>query len=415
MEPMMNSSLLLAACLLVQAAPAENDLTGKVSDAEGKPIARATAFVYTAKPRAGASVFCPSCYADCRKKAATDEAGKFTISALDPELLFRILVVAEGYRPQFAKDADPQNGPLEVKLDKMPEKLAGRAVLRGRVVDPHGTPVVGAVVSPFGCKRIDKRWWGSTPGVDAAGVTNERGEFLITGNEGDLAYDLEIESRNFAKRLIELVPTGETVQEITLTEGATVTGRILLDGKPAAGVVVGLSQSDRSAGKFVGAYTIATNGEGCFAFANVHPNDRYYRYTLMSGTQGRGGVRVEVLDVGGDGTVKNAGDLSLKPAHQVAGQILVTDGMPVPPSTQIYLGREGVWDSQVGKLTADGGFHFDNVPTEPVTISLRIPGYRLANKLNRFQQLREGSIALFVDQDKPKLQIHFEPENSPTP
>jgi hypothetical protein len=92
----------------------------------------------------------------------------------------------------------------------------------------------------------------------------QRGEFVITGNEGDLAYDLEVECQAYAKKRVELIPTGDAVYEITVTEGATVTGRILSDDKPAIGINVILMQCVHGGVKFVGRYSSVTDRDGRF-------------------------------------------------------------------------------------------------------------------------------------------------------
>lgn len=137
---MLHVTLLLCVST-VSASPARGNLAGKVVDAAQKPIPQATVLIYTAKPRVGLGVLCPSCYVDCGKKATTDAAGKFLIAELGPDLLFRVLVVAEGFKPQFAKDVDPLQKPLDVQLEAMPSDLSGRSVLRGRVLDEAGKPV----------------------------------------------------------------------------------------------------------------------------------------------------------------------------------------------------------------------------------------------------------------------------------
>ena len=408
---MLHVTLILAA-LTVSATPAGGNLAGKVVDTAQKPIPQATVFIYTAKPRIGLGILCPSCYVDCGKKATTDAEGKFLISNLDPELLFRVLVVAEGFRPQFAKDVDPLQGSVDMTLESMPADLSGRAVLRGRVLDAGGKPVVGAIVSPAGCERADRRWGGQMPGVDPASVTNLRGEFLITGNQGDLGYDLEVEARGFTKRLVGLLPTGEKRHEIQLTVGATVQGRILNDGKPMPGIAVGLVQGNRGVGQFVGASRIAANSSGKYIFVNVHPHDDYFVYTTMSDAARLGGILLpQRISVGADGTTKDVGDLSLTPAvHRISGRAVITDGNAIPRGIRLLLSREEAWDSENALVAADGSFSFAGVPEEAVTLSARIPGYRLASKRNHFQQVQPWAVAMFVDADRSGLELFFEPE-----
>jgi protocatechuate 3,4-dioxygenase beta subunit len=411
-------TIVMLAALSVWAAPSSANLganlAGRVVDRSQKAIPQATVFIYTAKPRVGPGILCPSCYVDCRKKAMTDAEGKFLIAGLSSELIFRVLVVAEGFRPQLVPNVDPAKAPLNVKLEAMPSDLSRRAVLRGRVFDGSGKPIVGAVISPFFCERADRRFGGRMPGVDPASVTNLRGEFLITGNPGDLGYGIEVEAAGFSKKNVELLPTGGKVHEIRLTEGATVRGRILNKDKPVPGIAVGLVQCDASAGRFVGAYHIATDRQGRYTFLNVHPSDEYFVFTTMGGTVRFGGILpIRRITVGADGTSKDAGDGRLEATfHTVAGRVILTDGKPVPKGMQLMLSREdlGTWDSQTKKLAADGSFRFAGVPKEAVSLNGRIPGYRLASKRNRFQQVHPWAVALMVDADKLGLELFFEPE-----
>lgn len=327
-------------------------------------------------------------------------------------MLFRVLVVAEGYRPQFAQNVDPLGESLHVKLQAMPSDLSGCAVLRGRVLDPAGKPVVGAVASPLGCERVDRRWWGSMPGVDPASVTNLRGEFLITGNPGDLGYDLEVETRGFAKRRVDLLRTGDKIHEIRLTEGATVHGRILKEGRPVVGIAVGLVQCDLGHRSFVGPYRIATDNEGRFTFVNIHPNDEYFVFTPMTQAVRFGGILpLKRVAVGGDATSKDTRSVNLTSTfYRLSGRVILADGKAVPDGSRLLLLREIGWDSQTAVLAADGSFSFTGVPEEALTLSARIPGYRLASERNRFQQVQSSAVAMFVDADKSDLELFFKPE-----
>ena len=83
-----------------------------------------------------------------------------------------------------------------------------------------------------------------------------------------------------------------------MTEGAVVQGRILKDGKPVPGIAVGMVQCNRASGQFVGVSRIASNGDGRFAFFNVHPNDDYFVYTTMGDAARLGGILLPERIVG---------------------------------------------------------------------------------------------------------------------
>lgn len=142
----------LAAVMLSTAAPTGRPtLSGFVRSAEGKPIQGALVFISTARPRQGTSTTCPSCYLDCRKRVTSGADGGFAIASLDPSLLFQVGAAGEGYVATFARDVDPSAGPLSLSLAPEPATPSNpRQLVRGRIVDPDGRPVVGALVDPIG-------------------------------------------------------------------------------------------------------------------------------------------------------------------------------------------------------------------------------------------------------------------------
>ncbi len=119
--------------------------------------------------------------------------------------------------------------------------------------------------------------------------------------------------------------------------------------------------------------------------------------------------RLEAATVGADGTSKDVGDLSLTPKfYRLSGRVILTDGKAVPQDSRLSLSRELGWDLLVTIPAADGSFSFAGVPEEAVTLNVRVAGYRLASR-NRFQQVQNGAVAMFVDADKSGLEIFLAP------
>ncbi len=236
-------------------------------------------FIYTAAARVGVNPFCPSCSADCARSATTSGEGTFLIRSLDPNLIFRVLVVGEGFEPTFVTKVDPLRGPIEAVLRPVdPSRLEPRHFIRARVVDDQGNPVVGAEVTPHEFKT--KAYWGFTSGIfDPVSVTNSNGDFLLTSRSPIEYVDVKIVARGFAGRNVAGLVPGKAESRLELGRGVSVTGRIVHQGMPLQGVVAGLYQVDRSIGggssrtHYVGAIEIATDETGRFLFSNVGQDD----------------------------------------------------------------------------------------------------------------------------------------------
>jgi len=407
-------------CLLVlltaaTTAEAKPDLRGLVASEDGKPVAGATVCIYTAAVRDGYSTMCPSCYVDCAKRTTTDQDGRFEIRDLDPELLFRVLILEEKYEPQFAASVDPMKGALNVVLKTRSELPNNpKRYLLGQVVDSDKKPVAGAMVNPMGCKTASKRWFGSMPNVDPLAITNAQGEFMLTAREDVEAIDLRVEARGLVNQNFTLVPTGVHRAQLAMTEGAYIQGRLLKDGKPLGKVAMGLVQAE-PAGilKNLGAYTVGTDEAGRFLFSNIPANEDVAVFGVMESIA-PAVVRVNKIKTGPDGKSVDIGDLVVEDGHRVTGKVVLSDGQPVPPGTRLFLGREAARrDSRLVELTTNGEFAFDGVPDESVFIAVGLPGYRLSEANASLEKLNWNKLSGRVDRDISGLTVVLEPGEIP--
>src|ERR1043166_9988721 len=175
------------------ATSARPDLTGVVTDENGDGLPGASVFIYTAGPKQGTGILCPSCYADCRKRTTTDKDGHFKIESLDPTLIFRILVVAKGHRPEFVSKVNPVVKPIEVTLKPGKEGVTPDRQVKGRVV-ADGKPVPGAVISIRGVSRGEGTRFGGNDDLDQVAVSDEEGMFVINGQNSFDAVGVEVEA-----------------------------------------------------------------------------------------------------------------------------------------------------------------------------------------------------------------------------
>jgi hypothetical protein len=399
----------LLSLLLLATAPDRPNLDGRVVAPGGKPVAGAHVLIDSAAVRQGTSTFCPSCYADCRKMAETDKDGRFRIASLDPELLFNVLVVADGFQPTFARKSDPARGPIEVALTPFdPAKLDPKRVLRGVVLGPDGRPLVGARVSAQGFSTAAFSGFG--PNIfDPVAVTNLRGEFVLASKSPIEYADLRVEGSGVAPAVVPGRKPEANPHRIRMTAGTTLTGRLVRDGKAVPGAAVGLVQASRNSSTFLGATSIGTDAEGRFTFVNVHPDDDYFVYGVMGTLKDNGAATVRPIRVGGDGSTTDAGDLLAVRGHRIKGRVLLSDGKPLPPKIRLMVGREDAWDTQGAVLDPDGHFEFAGLPTERYAVSVMVKGYRLSPKNHSADAQNPWSLVGTVDQDIDTLEILMEP------
>jgi peroxiredoxin/uncharacterized GH25 family protein len=400
---------LLALCVGGAAQAAGPKLTGTVLSDAGKPLPGASVFIYTAAPKEGVGILCPSCYPDCRKQAKSDGQGQFAIADMDGALLFKVLVVAKGFRPEFVSKVDPADGPVEAALKPVETSDDPKQRMRGRVVGPEGKPVYGAVVNIRGVTRGQSTRFGGNPDVDPTAVTDEAGEFVIHGREPFEAVGVDVVARALAKGIFAHLATGDTVHELKLSEGVSIQGRLMKNGKPLDGVEVGIAGAERSSEIFVGNYSVATDEEGRFAFVNLPARTAYYVYGIMKSLKDEGALAARLVRTQDDGSTLDTGDLKVEPGFTVSGFVHLTDGKEIPRKTRISLGREDAWDSQQMDLDSRGHFKFTGVPAESVHVSTRVSGYRLSARNASVDPLNTSSLIGRIHTNRTDLLIELEP------
>jgi hypothetical protein len=78
--------------------------------------------------------------------------------------------------------------------------------------------------------------------------------------------------------------------------------------------------------------------------------------------------------------VLDLGEVSAEEGVFVRGQVVLTDGKPVPSDTRIGVGRTRAWDYVEAEVASSGAFRIGPFPREEVEISIRVPGYELSTE-----------------------------------
>jgi hypothetical protein len=393
------------------------NLVGSVSNMAGVAVTNASIFIYTAGPRHGWGIVCPSCYADCHKSTQSDSSGKFEIKSVSPALVFRVLVVAPDYLPGFFDNVDPLKGPLDAKLSlRSKENIPRQQTIIGRVVNTTNEPLVNAVVSVEGT-TIGNMTYGSPPkGTDPLAITDENGEFSIQSTTNFNDMNLRVEARGYAREAFPQIRPGLKRRDFVVSGGAALTGQVLWNGQPLTNVSVGTVGVDRSIDNFTGDFIIGTDENGRFLFVNLPPDRDYTVYGLMNSFKTFGALPARLFHAGKDDSVTDLGILEVVPGHRLAGQVKLSDTQPVPEHTHLFISRQNAWDTSVDiELPADGRFEFTNVPVETITLSTRIKGYGFSRRNASLDQLNPSGLVGWLDSDKTNLIVLLEPGANPEP
>ncbi len=396
------------------------NVSGTVFDQSNQPVPDANVLIYTAGLRVGISPFCPSCYLDCSKAARTRADGSFLIRSVDPALVFRLLVVKDGYDPIFVNRVDPLRGaPPKVVLKPVsPSRLKPGHALKGRVVDDLGNSLVGAQITPVSFQTTDGQSGMIKGMVDPVSITNSAGEFLISSQRPLDYLCLKVTARGFAGEVFWKIRPTVPHLSLKLGRGVIVTGRVLSKGKPIQGLGMGIMQSDRSVvgaddrGHYVDHEELATDQDGRFFFSCIHPNDRLNLYGLMTPSGSAGAVPVKGIVTEGEGTKMNVGDLELQPAHRLSGRIVLEDGGKIQAHSRVLLSRQHAFDSQETVLDADGRFSFEGIPEEEITITALVGNYLLSYK-NLCADIGNNQLCGFIDRDVRDLKILLSSDGEP--
>jgi protocatechuate 3,4-dioxygenase beta subunit len=375
-------------------------ITGAIVDETGQPAVGATVYVYSARLKTGYAIVCPTCWIDCGRRADTDARGQFTIAGVNPALRFRLLVVKEGFSATAKGGVDPAQGPLQpITLSPRSAAPDESKIVHGRVTDEAGNPIAGALIEPVGAIQPDgTRSFGTMNWIDPLAATNASGEFAIVATKPIEKIMLKVSPRALAPKLVT-EPAGPAVNSIALTEGATVTGRLVEpNGTPVAHAeVVMISHAD-SNGRAFGDMRVGTDKDGSFTFTNVPVHRIWGIYPSAESLQGQNlAADFHWCETSTDRQVVRIGKLTLRPGFTVTGRIELPGKEDIPPAMHVSVNTEWMND-RLADIAPDGAFEFKGLA----------PGiYNLAVGVNGYAPIQDSPLELLVDHHRRGVIIHM--------
>lgn len=353
-------------------------LTGRVVDADGAPIPKASiSVVEVTRVEMESSNFSHGMTVD---QARTDDEGTFVLSNLEPGTV-ELQVDATGYRRKRVPGLRvPEAGggpPVEISLER-------GAAIGGRVVDAQGRPVRGAMVRAEGERSED--------GVlsFAGGLTDADGRYLLEGletgfhkvyaetSDRDLRTQSEVEVRPGTNRLDLRFPAGVEVSGSVVGPG----------GDPVAGASVQLwplqgGQVRHAASSGSGAFTFTDVVEGEY---RLRGSGRGFANSSMAGT-----VRVGRASVTGL-------ELRLSPGAVIRGRLL---GLAPEDRDEVHVtahSPEG-GDLLQGTVDSEGSYRISGVGPGEWQVSANLSSR--ASTHGR-AQVREGDEEVVLDLQLPE-------------
>ncbi|MEN6627054.1 MAG: SUMF1/EgtB/PvdO family nonheme iron enzyme [Candidatus Sumerlaeia bacterium] len=365
-----------------QAAPAAAELTGTVTGPNHQPVKGALIYIYEelmehydpAKPLERG---------DKGKYVYTDAQGGFKIPALTPGYMFQVLVMADGFAPELIDKANPKSGALQITLKPEPDQMKPGHTVFGKVVDQDGKPLPGVQVRDLKETRPNgspKFYTSNRNVIFPIAITDRDGNFAIRSNEADVSMWLDFESPNMTKLAARDVKTSVEVQVFKMSPGATVTGKVIDDGKPVAGVRIQLAGMYRPEHPDTWTGFGVSDKDGNFVFEHVAAGREYRLSSVISSPKM---IADRTVNVAADARRIDVGAIQTVPASslfKLSGKVELSDGKPIPKGAKLLVQRrmgEGV-DAELG---ADGRFEFKGLPVDTYSITpMRIPGYVLSKK-----------------------------------
>jgi len=309
-------------------------VSGKVTDAAGKPVANAQVIAIRDVRRMTTNVL-------QREVALTDERGRYTIDTLTADQRYRFGVVAEGYAPVY------EVAGIEVTRQDQEKDfvLVKGGDLAGMVTDEQtGKPIEGAriavYVGPMG-------FGGGSRSADAKAAadvrrTDEKGSFRFEALNPGPVSSAVVQAAGYVSASFSMWPppgnqwpdvaAGETTEvKVALKRGATVKGLVVAtEGKqPVQGAEVLLMQTGWAAmaSMWIGTPSAISGADGGYELVGVTPG----KYRLLAVADGHSpaggeeGVEIEVPAAGG--TLRQ--DIQMITAGAVTGVVTDLQGEPI--------------------------------------------------------------------------------------
>ena len=285
--------------------------------------------------------------------------------------------------------------------------------VKGKVVGPNGQPLAGAKLAPQLVVVRDKEI-----------TTGPEGEFEFTAERILIDhFTMRVEAPDLASKIFTIPATGEVPTPLKLGVGTVVSGRVIRDGKPQAGVAMRLVQVQWGSDDYLGTLEAETDGQGRFRFPHAFADQELYAYTKTGQLKDHGAITPYRFKTGGEGRAVDLGDFAVQPGRRLAGRVVFADGKAIPAETRVLASPMNRFGLLYSRVDERGRFEFLGLPEWEISVSVQfpnsetwmLPGYRLSARNKCASPVNHWELVGQLDRDVTDLTILFEPGEEPRP
>jgi hypothetical protein len=167
-------------------------------------------------------------------------------------------------------------------------------------------------------------------------------------------------------------PSGALKTPLVLGPGVEVSGRVLKEWKPVAGIQMGLRYADGRDPKPLTPLEVKTNANGFFRIPHVLAGTEFWAYSKLGSVAGGGTIVPIHFETGADGLAIDLGECRVELGRTLAGRVVCSDGRRVPAGTVIWGScprAGGVFSLELGGA---GRFEFKGLPPGEVNLHLSL-------------------------------------------
>jgi len=353
---------------------------------------------------------CSGCLGDAANRVVTDANGRFEIRDLSKSCISVVTVI--GRDGTASRTAIASTDGLARIVLRRPSRLETLVPHSARILGADGNPLVGATVTVLGSRGTDTIFHAGDPLVEPMALTDSEGRVTLHADAATRHVVVRVKALNTTPSIFEL-PAGDG-GNFRVRVGARISGNFQGSKHGLSETSAWLVPVDPSPERNVGVLdaTICCSQE--FDFYGVPPERDFYLLCPISDVAERGcGFAPRKVRSPKDGEMLDLGTLAPDSVFTVRGRLEIPSGASLPSGFALAFERLLGAERLAVDVASDGAFEIAGIPSEPVAISVNLPGFRLIPGSPFWDPTEPHRVAGIVVSDFSALRLKLEPGAPP--